>query len=162
MVKPIEEYSVSDLTLKKLNDDFYRCQGPMTLSDFPVNLEFLLIEILLFFFDHWSDQLFQNNQHFQAIEFLDQPVPEKLDMGFLFYGQEMLQVECKVDCKTVRFCVFKKCKYARAVKQKVWNEAENRERDWGEARALRARKTLTPSLTVFFTDFEKKTDCFAV
>ena len=45
-----------------------------------------------------------------------------------------------VDCKTVRifaysstrepyFCVFK---YARAVKQKVWNEAENRERDWGE------------------------------
>ena len=27
------------------------------------------------------------------------------------------------------FCVFK---YARAVKQKVWNEAENRERNWGE------------------------------
>ena len=27
------------------------------------------------------------------------------------------------------FCVFK---YAWAVKQKVWNEAENRERDWGE------------------------------
>ena len=27
------------------------------------------------------------------------------------------------------FCVFK---YARAVKRKVWNEAENRERDWGE------------------------------
>ena len=27
------------------------------------------------------------------------------------------------------FCVFK---YVRAVKQKVWNEAENRERDWGE------------------------------
>ena len=35
------------------------------------------------------------------------------------------------------FCVFK---YARVVKQKVWNGAENRER----------------------TDFEKKTDCFAV
>ena len=60
------------------------------------------------------------------------------------------------------FCVFK---YARAVKQKVWNEAENRERDWGEtceARALGARKTLTPRFTDFFTDFEKKTDCFAV
>ena len=63
------------------------------------------------------------------------------------------------------FCVFK---YARAVKQKVWNEAENRVRDWGEtlraceARALRARKTLTPHFTDFFTDFEKKTDCFAV
>ena len=27
------------------------------------------------------------------------------------------------------FCVFK---YAREVKQKVWNEAENRDRDWGE------------------------------
>ena len=27
------------------------------------------------------------------------------------------------------FCVFK---YTRAVKQKVWTEAENRERDWGE------------------------------
>ena len=58
--------------------------------DFPVNL----IKIILFFFHHWSDQLFQNNQHFQAIEFLDQPVPEKLDMGFLFYGYEVLQVEC--------------------------------------------------------------------
>ena len=68
------------------------------------------------------------------------------------------------------FCVFK---YARAVRQKVWNEVENRERDWGEtlkirifslashareARDLRPRKTLTPR----FTDFEKKTDCFAV
>ena len=62
--------------------------------DFPVNLEVLLIKIILFFFDHWSDQLFQNNQHFQAIEFLDQPAPEKLDMGFLFYGHEVLQVEC--------------------------------------------------------------------
>ena len=74
------------------------------------------------------------------------------------------------------FCVFK---YARAVKQKVWNEAENREQDWGEtlksffflasnarracdARAVRAHKTLTPRVTDFFTDFEEKTDCFAV
>ena len=63
--------------------------------DFPVNLEVLLIKIILFIFDHWSDQLlFQNNQHIQAIEFLDQPAPEKLDMGFLFYGHEVLQVEC--------------------------------------------------------------------
>ena len=65
------------------------------------------------------------------------------------------------------FCVFK---YARAVKQKVWNEAENRERDWGEtlkiraceARAVRTHKTLTPRVTDFFTDLEEKTDCFAV
>ena len=49
-----------------------------------------------------------------------------------------------------------------SVKQKVWNEAENRERDWREtlraceARALRARKTLTPRFTDFFADFEEK------
>ena len=68
------------------------------------------------------------------------------------------------------FCV---CKYARAVKQKVWNEAENRARDWGEtvfflsvfflsreARALRAPKTLTPRFIDFFIDFEKKTRLF--
>ena len=41
------------------------------------------------------------------------------------------------------FCVFK---YARAVKRAC------------EARA----QTLTPRFTDFFTDFEKKTDCFAV
>ena len=34
------------------------------------------------------------------------------------------------------FCVFK---YARAVKQKVWNEAENREREWGETLDGRVR-----------------------
>ena len=68
---------------------------------------------------------------------------------------------------SLNFCVFK---YARAVKQKVWNEAENRERDWEtrffflsvffslsrEVRALRAPKTLTPRFTDFFTVFEKK------
>ena len=31
-----------------------------------------------------------------------------------------------------------------------------------KARTLPARKTLTPRFTDFFTDFEKKTDCFAV
>ena len=31
-----------------------------------------------------------------------------------------------------------------------------------ETRALRAPKTLTPRFTDIFTDFEKKTDCFAV
>ena len=35
-----------------------------------------------------------------------------------------------VDCKTVR--IFAYFKYAPALKQKVWNEAENREQDWGE------------------------------
>ena len=62
------------------------------------------------------------------------------------------------------FCVFK---YARAVKQKVWNEVENRERDWGEITlkipfffSLRALKTLTTRFTNFFTDFEKKNRLF--
>ena len=58
------------------------------------------------------------------------------------------------------------------IKQKVWNEAENRERDLGHAlrgtlrasepRARSALKTLTARVTDFFTHFEKKTDCFAV
>ena len=51
----------------------------------------------------------------------------------------------------------KQFKYAWAVKQNVWNETENRERDRGET-----LKTLTPRFTDFFTDSEKKTDCFAV
>ena len=73
------------------------------------------------------------------------------------------------------FCIFK---YAQAVKQKVCNEAESRDPDWGrlgrgaffflashdlwayKARALHARKTLTPRFTDFFTDFEKKTRLF--
>ena len=36
-------------------------------------IEVLLIKILLFL-----DHLFQSNQHFQAIEFVDQPIAEKL------------------------------------------------------------------------------------
>ena len=52
----------------------------------PVNftIEVVLIKIF-FFFDHWSNHLFQR---FQAIEFVNRPVPEKLEMGFLLYGHE--------------------------------------------------------------------------
>ena len=51
------------------------------------------------------------------------------------------------------FCAFK---YARAIKQKVWNEAENRERDWGETPYGRVRLArFMPRFTDFFTDFEK-------
>ena len=62
------------------------------------------------------------------------------------------------------FCVFK---HAQAVKQNsgMRLKTESETGDWRracEARALRARKTLTPPFTDFFTDFEKKTDCFAV
>ena len=39
------------------------------------------------------------------------------------------------------FCVFK---YARAVKQKVWNEAKNRERDWGETLKIRRYRKWKP------------------
>ena len=54
--------------------------------------------------------------------------------------------------------------YARAVNQKVWNEAENGERDWGERlktsphtpyERLRLSR-LAPRFTDIFTDFEKK------
>ena len=37
-----------------------------------LNLEVLLIKIVLFL-DYWSNQLFQSNQRFQAMEFVDQP-----------------------------------------------------------------------------------------
>ena len=63
-----------------------------------------------------------------------------------------------VDCKTVRIFAYSST-YARAVKQKVWNEAKNREQDWGEtlraceARALCARKTVTPRFTDYCTGF---------
>ena len=65
------------------------------------------------------------------------------------------------------FCVLK---YARAVKQKVWSEAENSERDWGETLKIRffflasphtpygrvrlARVRLLRHTLPFFTDFE--------
>ena len=71
------------------------------------------------------------------------------------------------------FCVFK---YARAVKQKVWNEAENRERDWGETPKIRtvgffpsslgcvrlARFARVRLLPISLLILRKKTDCFAV
>ena len=49
---------------------------------------------------------------------------------------------------TAKFALFFEFKYTRAVKQKIWNEAENGDRDWEE--------TLTPRFTDFFTDFEKR------
>ena len=53
--------------------------GSILDPGFPVNLEVLLI-----------------NQRFQAIEFVYRTVPEKFDMGFLFYGHEVLQMECVI------------------------------------------------------------------
>ena len=42
-----------------------------------LNIEVLLIKIPLFL---TTIYLFQSNQRFQAIEFVDRPVPEKLDI----------------------------------------------------------------------------------
>ena len=77
-----------------------------------------------------------------------------------------------VDCKTVRI-------FAYSSRREQWNKRSGTrlktKSETGEffslashalqaceARALRARKTFTPRFTDFFTDFEKKTDCFAV
>ena len=63
------------------------------------------------------------------------------------------------------FCVFK---YARAVKQKAWSKAENRERDWGEThtpygRARLARgRLLRHALPISLLILRKKPDYFAV
>ena len=78
-------------------------------------------------------------------------VPENLTFKPRLSAKPLLWKGAPVDCKrcicryTCRlqnspyFCVFK---YTRAVKQKVWNEAENRERDWGET--LKIRFFLSP------------------
>ena len=55
-----------------------------------------------------------------------------------------------MDCKTVRIFAYSST-YAQAVKQKVWNEDENGERDWGES------KFATVPLLVFSVPFDKRT-----
>ena len=59
-----------------------------------------------------------------------------------------------IDCKTVRIQV------------RASSQTKGLEWGWKQRarvlRAPRARKTLTPRFTDFFTDFEKKPDCFAV
>ena len=66
--------------------------------------------------------------------------------GLAYFAEEtagikaMTQPANPLDCKTARiFCVFK---YARTVKQKVWSEAENGERDWEETVFSLASHTL--------------------
>ena len=79
-------------------------------------------------------------------------------------GKTMLQ-------NSPQFCVFK---YARAVKQKVWNEAENRELDFffsrltrptgGRVRLARFEhvRPLRHVLRISLLILRKKTDCFEV
>ena len=49
-------------------------------------------------------------------------------------------------------------KYAPVVEKKVWNEAENRDRDWGLTRptSFARVRLVRHAFTNFFTDFEKK------
>ena len=64
--------------------------------------------------------------------------------------------------------------FARVVKQKVWNEVENRERDWGETLKIRLSRgrlrlacfarvrLLRHALLISLLILRKKPDCFAV
>ena len=75
-----------------------------------------------------------------------------------------------LDCKTVRFFAYSNTREQSNQRSgmRLITESETGERRAShtrracEARVLPARKTLTPRFTDFFTDFEKKTDCFAV
>ena len=53
---------------------------------------------------------------------------ESILLNTRFFSQSRFSVNTRLQ-NSPYFCVFK---YGRAVKQKVGNEAENRERDWGE------------------------------
>ena len=63
-----------------------------------------------------------------------------------------------IDCKTVRIFAYN------SSTRDLSNKRSATRLKTCEARALGARKTLTPRFTDFFiiTDFEKKTDCLAV
>ena len=69
-----------------------------------------------------------------------------------------------LDCKTVRIFAYSSTREQSNKRSgtRLKTESETGERRGCEARALRARKTLTPRFTDFFTDFEKKPDCFSV
>ena len=86
----------------------------------------------------------------------------------------MLQIKLKFIANTFftrlqnspYFCVFKYAR-SRTVKQKVWNEAENRERDlrdYGRVRLARCARArlLRHCSTISLLILRKKPDCFAV
>ena len=63
-----------------------------------------------------------------------------------------------LDCKTVRIFAYSSTREQSNKRSEMRLKTES---ETGLCEA-RARKTLTPRFTDFFTDFEKKTDCFAV
>ena len=64
-----------------------------------------------------------------------------------------------IDCKTVHIFAYSS---TREQSNRMSGTRLKTERDWGERVARFACKTLTPRFTNFFSDFEKKTYCFAV
>ena len=67
-----------------------------------------------------------------------------------------------LDCKTVRIFAYSNTR--EQSNKRSGTRLKTESEIWGEtvARALRACNTLTARFTDFFTDFEKKPDCFAV
>ena len=88
--KKSDEHSMSFQSSLKMKQWKFTTPDQLATPSAPL-IEVLLIKIVLFF-DHWGVHLFQSNQHFQAIEFMDQlPVPEKLNLlhkSFLSFLRE--------------------------------------------------------------------------
>ena len=88
------------------------------------------------------DQQRQNQQQYQTAKqsvFFSKSVKKSVKCGVRGIRARRARASharraCEAREKSPYFCVFK---YARAVKQKVWNEAEIRERDWGETLKIR-------------------------
>ena len=90
--------------------------------------------------------------------------------GAWLSAEKVLVMMTKVDCKTVRIFAYSSTR--EQSNKRSGTRLKTESETWGEtlfflsphtpARALRTRKTLTARFTDFFTDFEKKTDCFAV
>ena len=70
--KKSDEHGMSFRSWLKMKQWKFTTPDQLATPSAPL-IEVLLIKILLFL-----DHLFQSNQHFQAIEFVDQPIPEKL------------------------------------------------------------------------------------
>ena len=76
-----------------------------------------------------------------------------LPLSVIFHISETIRAMGKIDYKTVRIFAYS------STREQSNERSENR----GRVRLARfALKTLTPRLTDFFPDLEKKTDCFAV
>ena len=60
-----------------------------------------------------------------------QRLSRNLPMYAFVFAKRLTRISSQ-SCRLQNSLYFWVFKYARVVKQKVWNEAENRERDWGE------------------------------